>query len=165
MLDRFSRGDAVVAGALVLFAVLAIALYDSVSGLSEMARGIGDTGAAIRTSGAETANEIRTSVGRAAEAVESIPLVGSNVAGTVRDTAGTTADAVERETRINGQLLIDSGRQGERDAQATARLVGWLAFLVPAILLLVQWVPRRIDDWRRPAVRPGPEPRPRAVRR
>jgi hypothetical protein len=144
-LDGLVRGDYLVGAAILLFALLAIALHSSVSGLAEMGEGIAETGVAIETSGKATAKEIRESVGKAADAVGSLPVVGGNVGNAVRDTADRSADAVERETRINGRLLVASGRQGADDARATATLVGWLAFLVPTILLLAQWLPRRLN--------------------
>ena len=145
---RLSTGDYLVAAALVLFAALAFALHSSVSGLGEMATGIKETGVAIESSGKATAAEIRDSVGRAADAVGALPVVGGGVGDAVRDTANRSAEAVERESRVNGRLLLESGAQGERDVRTTARLVGWLAFLIPAILLLAQWVPHRLPAWR-----------------
>ena len=146
--DRASLGDVLVLAAIVFFAIMALLLHNSVAGLGEMATGLKQTGAEIEQSGRATATEIRTSVGRAADAVGALPLVGGTVKDAVRDTADKSADAVERETRVNGRLLVDSGRQGEEDARTTARLVGWMAFLIPTILLLAQWIPRRLPDWR-----------------
>ncbi len=149
---RLSVGDYLVAAAILLFALLALQLHSSISGLGEMATGIKDTGAAIETSGKATADEIRSSVGDAANAVGALPVVGGPVGDAVRDTANRSADAVERETRANGRLLVESGRQGEEDVRTTARLVGWLAFLIPTILLAAQWVPRRLPHWQGRAV-------------
>ena len=145
--------DAAAVLALVLFAVLAIALHDSVSGLADMATGIRDTGTAIQASGQSTADQLSTSIDRAADTVESVPLLGGQVGGAVRDTGRTSADAVRRETRIDGARLITAGSQGARDARRTARLLGWLAFLIPAVLLGALWIPRRQAAWRglRPA--------------
>ena len=145
---RLSTGDYLVAAAILLFAMFGIALHSSVSGLGEMATGIKDTGTAIESSGRATAAEIRSSVGRAADAVGSLPIVGGSVKDAVRETANRSAAAVERETRTNGRLLVESGRQGEEDVRRTALLVGWLAFLMPTILLLAQWVPQRLPAWR-----------------
>lgn len=145
---RLSLGDYLVAAAVVLFALLATALHSSVSGLGQMATGLKETGTAIETSGRATAQEIRSSVGRAADAAGALPIVGGTVRDTVRDTGNRSAAAVERETRLNGRLLVESGRQGEIDARTTARLVGWMSFLVPTILLLAQWIPRRLPAWR-----------------
>lgn len=152
---RLSTGDYLVAAAIVLFAVLAISLHSSIAGLADMAVGIRQTGEEIRASGKLTADEIRSSVEGVADAVSALPLVGPGVAADVRETARRSADAVETATRENGGLLVQSGRQGEQDARSTARLVGWLAFLVPTILLLAQWIPRRLPAWRAPSAGGG----------
>jgi hypothetical protein len=34
------------------------------------------------------------------------------------------------------------------DARRTARLIGWFTFLVPTVLLLVQWLPQRMGAGR-----------------
>ena len=151
---RLSTGDYLIAAAIVLFALLAMALHSSVSGLGEMATGIKETGVAIERSGKATAGEIRDSVGQAADAVGALPVVGGSVGDAVRDTANRSAEAVERETRVNGRLLVESGAQGEEDVRTTARLVGWLAFLIPTVLLLAQWIPRRLPEWRAAEIAP-----------
>src|SRR5690242_12626494 len=123
--------DVAVVGIIVVFAVLAVQLHRSIAGLGDMADGIRQTGVAIQSSGRATAGEIRTQVGGAADALESVPFVGATVARRVQEAAGSSADAVERETRIDGARLVAAGRQGRANAQSTARLVGWLAFLIP----------------------------------
>ena len=143
MRERLILGDYLVAGAIVLFAAFAVALHSSVAGLADMAVGIRQTGEEIRTSGKVTAEEIRDSVDAAANAVGSLPIVGPSAAARVRETARRTAGAVESATRENGTLLIQSGVQGEADARSTATLVGWMSFLIPTILILTSWLPRR----------------------
>lgn len=152
---RLSGGDLAILGAIGIFALLAIALHSSIAGLGDMARGLGETGVAIRDGGKSTADEIRESVGEAADALSGFPVVGGTVADRVRATADTTAGLVERETRINGMLLIESGQQGEKDVRSTARLVAWLAFLIPTVLLLAGWIPRRLPAWKAQAALDG----------
>jgi hypothetical protein len=137
-------GDVAVVLAIALFAWLALELHHSVANLGGMARGVRDTGTAIQASGASTADEVQRSVGRAADAVGGLPIVGADAAARLRETGATTAAAVRRETDADGARLAQAGRQGERDARATARLIGWFAFLVPTVLLLAQWLPRRL---------------------
>jgi len=137
-------GDLAVVLAITLFAWLALQLHQSVAGLGDMARGVGDTGTAIQASGALTANELERSVGRTADAVGGLPIVGAEAAARLRETGATTAAAVRRETDLNGARLALAGRQGERDARTTARLIGWFAFLVPTVLLLALWLPQRV---------------------
>src|SRR3954471_10141493 len=91
--------DIVVLGVIVVFAVLAVQLHRSVAGLGDMADGIRQTGVEIRAAGRTTADEIRGGIGNAADALESIPFVGSQVAGRVREAGRNSAQAVERQTR------------------------------------------------------------------
>jgi len=137
-------GDIAVVAAIALFAWLALALRDSVGGMGDMATGMRDTGSAIQASGRATAREIHREVGGVADALGSVPFVGSELRTRVQRTATRTADAVERETRADGARLIAAGRQGQRDARDTARLVGWLAFIAPTVLLLAVWLPWRL---------------------
>lgn len=137
------RGDVVVAALIAIFAVLAIALHNSVTGLGDMAAGMRDTGTAIQRSGASTAGEVRRSVGETADALGGLPIVGGEAASRLRAAGDTTAAAVERETRADGARLVDAGTQGERDARSTARLIGLFAFLAPTVLLLAVWLPER----------------------
>ena len=136
-------GAVAVVACVALFAWLAVLLHDSVDGLGDMAVGIRDTGTAIEQSGRSTAGEIRRSIDGAADAIESVPLFGADVARRVRDVGTRSADAVERETRADGRRLVEAGRDGEREARRTARLLGWLAFLVPSVLLVALWLTRR----------------------
>jgi hypothetical protein len=140
---RVTRGDVAIIILIVLFGWLALAIRASVADLADMATGITDAGTAIQRSGESTADALQSSTGRAADAIAAVPLVGSGVAGSVRETGRTSADAIRRETRTDAQQLITTGRQGRQDTQQTARLIGWFAFLVPAVLLLVMWLPRR----------------------
>ena len=139
--------DVAVAAAIVAFALLALQLSAAISGLGEMADGIRQTGAAIQSSGRATAKEIEGSVGGAADALQGVPFVGAEVARRVREAARRSAEAVERESRIDGARLVDAGRQGREQASTIARPVGWLAFLIPTVLLLAVWIPRRIEAW------------------
>jgi hypothetical protein len=141
-------GDVAVLAALVAFAVLAVQLHHSVGGLGDMATGMRETGVSIQASGRSTAGEVRTSVGQVADTLEGVPLVGGEAAAAVRRTAQRSAGAIERETRADGARLAEAGAQGERDARSTARLLGLIAFLIPAVLIALLWIPRRLPVWR-----------------
>jgi hypothetical protein len=143
-------GDVAVLLLILLFAWLGIRVHDSIAGLGDMARGIQDTGVSIERSGETAAAEVRRSVGGAADAASSVPLVGDQVGAALRETARSTSDTIEREARVTGEQLAASGRRGERDARTTATLVGWLAFLIPTVALLAQAVPRWRRRWKRP---------------
>jgi hypothetical protein len=165
-----SRAYVVVALLIALFGWLGLQVHDSISGLGDMARGIRDTGTQIETSGRATGAEVRRGLGDAASSLDALPIVGDRAASSVRRTASATAAAVEKETQLAGRRLVVAGRQGERDAQHTARLVGWLAFLIPTVLLLAQvfgprWLSpapgsaRQPADVSHPSARPAPRPR------
>jgi hypothetical protein len=141
-------GDVVVVLLIVLFAWVGIKLHDSISGLGDMAKGIEDTGTSIRETGQLTGDEIRRGFGSAADAVGAAPFVGGQLADTLRSTGDRSANAVVAQARRSGQELQAAGRQGRRDAESTARLVGWLAFLVPTVLLLSQALPTRLRQVR-----------------
>jgi hypothetical protein len=133
--------------AILLFAWLGLQVHDSIAGLGDMAKGIKETGTEIERSGAVTSKEIRSGVGDAASAIGALPIVGGQAAATLRRTADNTAAAVEKESRASGRRLVLAGAQGEEDARDTAALVGWLAFLIPTVLLLAQILPRRLKPW------------------
>jgi hypothetical protein len=143
MTDKWHPGDLAVFALIVLFAVLAVQLHDSVAGLAGMGRGIREAGTAMDRAGLETGTEIRQGIGGAAGTLEGLPLVGPEAAARLRAAADGTAVAVEKHASRAGQDLIDAGRAGEREARTTATLVGWFAFLVPSVLLLAQWLSAR----------------------
>ena len=141
-------GDIVVVLLIVLFAWVGLKLHDSIAGLGDMAKGIQDTGTTIRQSGESTGREIRDGLGGAADTVSAAPFVGDQLAGELRATGDRSADAVEAQARRAGGELERAGRQGREDAESTAKLVGWMAFLVPTVLLLSQALPTRLRQVR-----------------
>jgi hypothetical protein len=141
-------GDIAVVALIVLFAWLGVQVHNSIAGLADMARGIQATGTSIQRAGVNAGAEIRRSVSGAADAAEAVPFVGGRVGSALRDTATSTSASIEREARTTGAQLRASGREGQREALATARLVGWLAFLIPTVALLAVAAPRWSRRWR-----------------
>ena len=141
-------GDVAVVALIVLFAWLGVQVHNSIAGLADMARGIQATGTSIQRAGVNAGGEIRRSVSGAADAAEAVPFVGGRVGSALRDTASSTSASIEREARTTGAQLRASGREGERQALATARLVGWLSFLIPTVALLAVAVPWWTRRWR-----------------
>ena len=119
--------DLVVLSLLVLFAWLGLKVHDTFDQLAVLGEGVGDAGEAVQ-SGFQTA----------AEAVEEAPLVGDDVAGGLREAGEGT-----------GGNVAEFGREGEERVHRTANLLGFLTFLIPALLLLFQAVPARIALVRR----------------
>lgn len=156
MISWERAGDIAVVVLIVLFAWLGVRVHDSIAGLADMARGIQATGTSIQRSGSNAGAEIRRSVSGAADAADAVPFVGARVGSALRDTARSTSATVEREARRTGAQLTASGREGEQNALVTARLVGWLAFLIPTVALLATAVPRWTRRWRGTAGVPPP---------
>jgi hypothetical protein len=140
--------DVTVVLLIVLFAWIGLKLHDSVRGLGGMAQGIVDTGTSIRDTGRATGAEIRRGFGTAADTVAGAPFVGGQLAASLRSTGERSAAAVVEQARRSGVELERAGRQGRRDAESTAKLVGWLGFLVPTVLLLSQALPSRLRQVR-----------------
>lgn len=118
--------DVAVVVALVLLAWFGFAVYQRVESVSVVARGVTDAGTSVQDG--------FRSVG---DAVDRVPVVGSKLS----DALGASGDAT-------GGNVADLGRQGEDAIRSTARLVGFLTFLVPAALLLGLTLPGRIRQVR-----------------
>ncbi|MBA2537516.1 MAG: hypothetical protein H0V20_08825 [Actinobacteria bacterium] len=119
--------DLVVVALLVLFAWLGLKVHDTVDALAVLGQGVRDAGDAVQ-------GGFRS----AADAVEGAPVVGDDIAGGLRDAGEGT-----------GGNVAEVGREGEERVHRTANLLGFLTFLVPALLLLFQAVPPRIALVRR----------------
>ena len=112
---------------LVLLALLALAVRDAVDGLAVLGEGVHGAGSSIQ-SGFDSA----------ADAVDSTPLVGDDLANGLRE-AGEGS----------GGNVAELGAEGEEKAHQLADLLGLLTFLLPALFLLGLTLPDRIDQARR----------------
>ena len=119
--------DLVLVALLVLFVWLGLKVHDTVDSLAVLGQGVHDAGDAVQ-SGFRSA----------ADAVEGAPVVGDDIAGGLRDAGEGT-----------GGNVAEFGREGEERVHRTANLLGFLTFLVPALLLLFQALPARIALIRR----------------
>ncbi len=118
--------DAATLLALLLFAFLALEIHDKVDALSAAGRGAQDAG-----------RSVQRGFDDAAGAVDGVPIVGGDLSGALRGAGkGTGGEAVR------------AGAAGEEAAHDAARWLGWLAFLVPAGLLLSRAVPPRVRQVR-----------------
>ncbi len=120
-------GDAALVLALLVLALLAMWVHDAVLELTSVGRGVQEAGRSVE-SGFESA----------AGAVGGVPLVGEQLSGALRETSGGTAGRA-----------VEAGKAGVDAAEDLANLLGWLAFLVPAGLLLSRVVPARVRQVRR----------------
>jgi hypothetical protein len=137
------RTDAIAAGLLVVFLLLALGIRDSVGDLGQMGAELGDAGAALRDSGREAAGEIRGAFDSAADTAGALPIVGGEFADTLRDAGDRNAAVIETQAVATGGDLLRSGRQGEDDAGQLADLLGVLTFLIGVVVVASFWLPRR----------------------
>jgi hypothetical protein len=119
--------DLLVLVLLVLLAWLGLKVHDAVAQLASVPRGVADTGGAIQ-GGFDAAGD----------AVVDAPVVG-----------GPLADALHDAGADSGGQIRETGRSGEQDVNHLATLLGLLMFLLPAAVLLANYVPERIADVRR----------------
>lgn len=112
---------------LVLFAWLGLQVHDAVDRVAVVGEAVTSVGRSV-----EGAFE------SAAEAVDGAPVVGDDVARGLRDAgAGTGGEAAE------------AGSDAEERIHRLANLLGALTFGLPALLLLLQYLPPRIAQARR----------------
>ncbi len=119
-------GDLAALLLVILFAWLGGLVHERVDELAALGRGVSDTG-----------RSVEGGLGRAAGAVQDVPLVGGQVAGALRE-AG----------RGTGGRAVAAGDEGERTAHELADLAGWLTFGIPSLLLLTRVLPPRVAQVR-----------------
>lgn len=112
---------------LVLLALVALEVRNAVNGLAVLGEGIQDAGSSI-SGGFDSA----------ADAIDSTPLVGDDLARGLRE-AGEGS----------GGNVADLGAEGEEKAHRLADLLGLVTFGVPALFLLGSALPARLDQIRR----------------
>jgi hypothetical protein len=122
-LARVIAGDLVILGLLATFAWLGVTVHDRVGELTTIARGVEQAG-----------GDVRGSLQSAADRLGSLPFVGDQLADGLRQAASGL-----------GGSAIELGRDGQESVRALATTLGWLTFIIPAVLLLVPWVPRRAE--------------------
>jgi hypothetical protein len=127
------RSRQVIADVLVLVGlVLCVWLGTTVHGTTEK---LVDPGERIESAGVELSQRMD----EAASAVENIPAVGDEVAEPFSDASGV------------GQRIEDAGKQQQEAVRTLATVLGWTAGGLPALLLLLTWLPRRLRFGRRAA--------------
>ena len=112
---------------LVLLAWLGLKVHDAVAEIASVPRGVSDSGGAIQR-GFESAGD----------AVGDVPVVGEPLAGALQD-AGEGA----------GGEIAQVGREGEDDVNRLADLLGALVSLLPALAVLMHYLPHRMAEVRR----------------
>lgn len=118
--------DLLVIALLLLFALIGKAVHDAVDALAVLGEGVRGGGEAVQ-GGFDSA----------ADAVDGTPIVGGDLADGLRD-AG----------EASGGNVADLGRSGEEKVHYLANLLGLVTFAIPALLVLLAMVPRRIRQIR-----------------
>jgi hypothetical protein len=118
--------DLLVVLALALFIFLGVKVHDTVDQLAVLGSGVTDAGGAVRSGFKD-----------AADAVGDVPLVG-----------GPLGDGLASAGSGAGSPIEDVGRKGEQSAHDLANLLGVVTALIPSLLLLGYFLPRRITQIR-----------------
>jgi hypothetical protein len=119
--------DALVVALLVLFAWIGIAVHDAVDKLAVLGYGVAVAGTSVEN-GFDSAGD----------AVDNVPLVGGPLGGALRDAGEGT-----------GGNVADLGHSGENAVHRLALILGLVIFGVPALILLLAWLPGRLALARR----------------
>lgn len=118
--------DAFALVAVLFFATIGLWVFHAVDSLQILGRGVHDAGTAVQT-GFTTA----------ADKVGHIPLAG-----------GTIADGLRSAGEATGGNVAEAGTRGEERVHRLALLLGLITFLLPAGVLLSNYLPRRIAQIR-----------------
>lgn len=119
--------DALVVALLALFAWAGFAVHDAVDKLAILGTGVRDAGTSVEGA-----------FDTAADNVESAPVVG-----------GTLGDALRGAGEGTGGNVADAGRAGEDAVHQLADILGLTTFGIPALLLLLRYLPSRVGLARR----------------
>jgi hypothetical protein len=119
--------DALVVALLVLFAWVGFTVHGAVDKLAILGTGVREAGSSVEGA-----------FDSAADNVEDAPVVG-----------GTLGDALRGAGEGTGGNVSEVGERGEDAAHRLADILGVTTFGIPALLLLLRYVPGRVDLARR----------------
>ncbi|MBE2318759.1 hypothetical protein DVA67_022480 [Solirubrobacter sp. CPCC 204708] len=135
--------DLVVVGLLAVFAWTGVKTHDAILELTSIGRGIQDSGRAISATTRNTASAVDNAFADAGNAVNGIPLVGGQLGGTLRRAPSDATSALRAEGDEQGGRIVRLGVEQVRRTERAANWVGWLVFLLPSVVLLAWFVPKR----------------------
>ncbi|CAB4817235.1 MAG: hypothetical protein F2942_08715 [Actinobacteria bacterium] len=119
--ERIARDVAVML--MLLFLIwMGRSVYQRIDSITVLATGVSSAG-----------ESVQTGFGAVAGAVESVPVIGDNL-----------ASALQSSGEATGGNVADLGAQGAESIHRAALLIGLLTFLIPAILLLGLTLPDRM---------------------
>jgi hypothetical protein len=155
-------GDLTVVLLLALFAWAGVKVHDGIAELAGIGRGIEQSGRGISATAHDATGAVRNGFDSAGGAVGGLPLLGDRIKDALQNAGRDATQPVDSATDAQARRLVALGREQERQTYRLAKLVGWLAFLVPALLLLAWKLPARTAQIRRMStahrtLRGGPE--------
>jgi hypothetical protein len=119
--------DLVAIALLVTFAWAGFKVHGAVDRLAVLGEGVQASGGVVED-GFESA----------ADAVDGTPVVGDEI-----------ADGLRSAGEGSGGEVVELGEQGEEGAHDLANVLGFVTFALPALVVLVFWLPGRIGQVRR----------------
>jgi hypothetical protein len=119
--------DLVAIALLVIFAWAGFKVHGAVDRLAVLGEGVQASGGVVED-GFESA----------ADAVDGTPVVGDEI-----------ADGLRSAGEGSGGEVVELGEQGEEGAHDLANVLGFVTFALPALVVLVFWLPGRIGQVRR----------------
>jgi hypothetical protein len=125
--NRAILADLIVVMLVIFFAWLGLVVNDTFDDMASLGRGVESAGTSVQD-GFEEAGGL----------VEDVPVVG-----------GALGDAFSDVGASTGGQTAELGNRGEEAIEDTARLLGWVTFGLPTLMILLWAVPRRIARVRR----------------
>jgi Flp pilus assembly pilin Flp len=120
--SRAILGDVVVVALVALFAWLGFTVNDTFDDLASLGRGVEEAGNSVQ-GGFEDAGGV----------LADVPILGDEL-----------DDAFTEVGEQTGGNTAELGAQGESAVEDTARLLGWVTFALPTLVVLLWTVPRRV---------------------
>src|SRR3954463_14083649 len=136
-------GDLTVVLLLVLFAWAGLKVHDGIAELAGVGRGIEQSGRGISATARDATGAVRNGFDSAGGAVGGLPFVGDRIKDALQNAGRDATQPVDSAADAQGRRLVALGREQERQTYRLAKLVGWLTFLVPTLLLLAWKIPAR----------------------
>jgi hypothetical protein len=124
---RAILGDLAVVASIAVFAWLGLTVNDTFDDVASLGHGVEDAG-----------NSVQSGFERAGGLVGEVPIVG-----------GTLGDAFTEVGAGTGGNTAALGERGAAAVEDTALLLGWVTFALPALVVLLWAVPRRVVRVRR----------------
>jgi hypothetical protein len=145
-------GDLLVVLLLALFAWTGVKVHDGIAQLAGVGRGIEQSGRGIADTARDATGAVRNGFDQAGAAVGGLPVLGDDLKNALLQAGRSATRPVDSAADQQARRLVALGREQERQTYRLAKFVGWLTFLIPALLLLAWKLPARAGQIRRMSV-------------